>query len=543
MSLSIKQNLLLDLMVRSDRIMKDNDINYFLFGGSTLGALRHEGFIPWDDDIDIIIDVDNFKKLQKVFRQGPIDDIDLVFFDNDPEWYRPFAMLVNQTDTCYTMPVAYSSGKATGSRIDVMICDYVPADRLEEYRHDLMLYEEVLSDTLITDGDVSLIKDEYFALRERMSQVGKTQIEKEFREKLESYSSSDEDQLVVRFWTRELRYYDKNLLYPPLYHNFEGHMLPIPAKPEEQLRYQFGNDWYIIPSQDQQMAHAFVDNYYISGNNYHEDIRQFINKEKSQENARSRKKNLINNIEYMRSNRYFSRNVAFQREMMRLDFNNKTDEYIDIIGKKDYSAILDKFEALSRVADAAKVVEKEHKSIPAFIMNAWIKSLVLSGKYYKANKIIQWFELEGSEEHRESCLLCERVTELANAYQDRRIEELRNLLESFSEEERNIIPDCLFSGLMIRRAEKDNPLSEGEIIEKCDSYLRVFPNNYEVLKVKADALYDNNKTSEAMELYDIIHENTVNGFDLYDLENRFNYKKRFEREEKDPLEIMMNVNL
>ena len=94
--------------------------------------------------------------------------------------------------------------------------------------------------------------------------------------------------------------------------------------------------------------------------------------------------------------------------------------------------------------------------------------------------------------------------------------------------------------LGIKTSTGDN---EGEIIEKCDSYLRVFPNNYEVLKVKADALYDNNKTSEAMELYDIIHENTVNGFDLYDLENRFNYKKRFEREEKDPLEIMMNVNL
>ena len=541
MSLSIKQEMLLDLMVRADKIMKEHDITYFLFGGSTLGALRHEGFIPWDDDIDIIIDVDNYKKLQELFSAGPIDDIDLVFFEDDPEWYRPFAMLVSQTDTCYTMPVAYSTGKAVGSRIDVMICDYVPLDRLEEYRHDLMLYEEVLSDTLITDWDVYLIKDEYFALRERMAEIGKVNLEKELRSKLESYATSDDDKLVVRFWTKELRYYDRDLLYPPLYHNFEGHMLPIPARPEEQLRLQFGNDWYIIPEQDQQMSHAFVDNYYISGNNYHEDILHFIDKEKSEKIARERKANLISNHEYMLSNRYYSANLTVQRELMRAGFKKNRKEYDSLIENREYKQLVERLAPLTRVLKAATYVEKIHKEIPADIANTWLRGLVYCGKYFIAAKVINSYELEESAEVSESINLIKRVTELANLYQDRKTDELKKHLSGFSAEERKMIPDCIYAEIMIGREE--GSISDDEIIAICDDYLKLFPDNYEMLKIKADCLFNKNKTEEAMALYDEVHENTVNGFDLYDIEKRFDFPKRFGREKEDPLDIMMKVSL
>lgn len=61
------QNELLDLMKRFHEFCDKNGIQYYLYGGSCLGAIRHKGFIPWDDDLDICVDRENFKKLMSCF--------------------------------------------------------------------------------------------------------------------------------------------------------------------------------------------------------------------------------------------------------------------------------------------------------------------------------------------------------------------------------------------------------------------------------------------------------------------------------------------
>ena len=73
-SLRAKQLEMLKIIKRIDAICKKNDIKYCLAYGTTLGAVRHSGFIPWDDDADIYMSVADYKKFEKIWKENYSDD-------------------------------------------------------------------------------------------------------------------------------------------------------------------------------------------------------------------------------------------------------------------------------------------------------------------------------------------------------------------------------------------------------------------------------------------------------------------------------------
>lgn len=87
--------LQLELLTEMDRICRKYDIPYYVSGGTCLGAVRHQGFIPWDDDVDIELFKNNFLKLVKVCKKE-LDHTkyELVYCDdNHPERFERHARL------------------------------------------------------------------------------------------------------------------------------------------------------------------------------------------------------------------------------------------------------------------------------------------------------------------------------------------------------------------------------------------------------------------------------------------------------------------
>lgn len=74
----------MDIMREIDRICKENDITYFLVGGSLLGAVRHKGFIPWDDDIDIGMFREDYDKFRKVCPGALADHLSYQSYREEP---------------------------------------------------------------------------------------------------------------------------------------------------------------------------------------------------------------------------------------------------------------------------------------------------------------------------------------------------------------------------------------------------------------------------------------------------------------------------
>ncbi|MBQ6888596.1 MAG: LicD family protein [Lachnospiraceae bacterium] len=85
----------MEIVMEIDRICQKHGITYFADSGTLLGAVRHNGFIPWDDDLDIAMKREDYNKFASVVAQEIPDTWMYLSSTAHPEWDQPFARLVN----------------------------------------------------------------------------------------------------------------------------------------------------------------------------------------------------------------------------------------------------------------------------------------------------------------------------------------------------------------------------------------------------------------------------------------------------------------
>ena len=87
------QMRLIDMLLYFDHVCKELDIKYYLDCGSCLGAIRHGGFVPWDDDLDVVIDCKDYKRLCKYMKSHPHPQYILHNHQTDNNYYWGWAKL------------------------------------------------------------------------------------------------------------------------------------------------------------------------------------------------------------------------------------------------------------------------------------------------------------------------------------------------------------------------------------------------------------------------------------------------------------------
>lgn len=122
------QDKILEIMDYVDKICTKYEIDYCLMGGSALGAKRHKGFIPWDDDLDIFMTPDNYEKFREVINKQTDTDFYL------QEWGATNGMLtiskVRMNDTSYIESSLRNWDIHHGIYIDIFILHNCPNNRL-----------------------------------------------------------------------------------------------------------------------------------------------------------------------------------------------------------------------------------------------------------------------------------------------------------------------------------------------------------------------------------------------------------------------------
>lgn len=383
---------LLTLLKELDEICRKHGITYYLEGGSLLGAVRHKGFLPWDDDVDLCITRDNFKKLLSVIDQELKPNRELYCYERQPNYLRDTVKYTN-LDTTVLFRNHILDGNAAGQHIDLFILDPVPADpeKQAEYKKLATVYSELLSPVYVLCEDIGEYLDEYRYYLQMMREKGRDHVLSLLREKLFTYPDGDDVDTYLLRWGNAHRSFPKAFFGKPVEVEFEGNLFPAPKQYYRFLRAEFGDSWMIIPDQEHQEDHDTFRKQHVPCKEFIADYTEYIDYEKMQEQYLLRKQQNLDLIAHKKKLRADNAQMArVLYEMSLADITNEMTEAVqNMLKEKQYAGLASSFDAYyeAQLSDILLnngiVLTIEEK-----VLNAAMLALIMVGRFGQAEKIL-----------------------------------------------------------------------------------------------------------------------------------------------------------
>ena len=247
-----------------DRICHENGLTYYMIGGTLLGAVRHNGFIPWDDDIDLVMYRSDYNKLINILQREYSEKYFVQTFYTDKQYTRYIAKIrLNGTK----MVESYlEKNKAhSGIYVDIFPLDHTRKDdglalklRGKIVRY-LFAYKSVKHDSLVKKSGIK-----YFF--SRIIKWFTYLIPDVFINKLFDYVCSKDNSKKCDFTTNFASHFKwkKQMFRNEIFGEgckleFEGHMFNAPSEYLTILRRLYGENFMQLPPEEKRETHNIVE--------------------------------------------------------------------------------------------------------------------------------------------------------------------------------------------------------------------------------------------------------------------------------------------
>ena len=271
------QNVILEIVKDIDFFCRENDIDYYLMGGSALGAMRHKGFIPWDDDLDIFMTYENYHKFLELFEEKC--DMNKYFLqkENTDEWPLFLSRVCLNGTTMISDEFKFNMKQHHTVFVDIMCLYSAPKKEFchkKQYVASQLLRVNALAQCNFPNKNI--IKRMALGISKIIvNQMTKPVLIKSVCK----YEGKDTD-LVGHYFGRA-RYkqtsFPRQFIGKARYVPFEDTSLPVFENVEEYLEARFGPEWTEMPDQKTKNAYPVHGNFVDLENDY----TKYMNKEKT----------------------------------------------------------------------------------------------------------------------------------------------------------------------------------------------------------------------------------------------------------------------
>lgn len=260
----LKKHILL-IINELKRVCDKYKIQYFIIGGSALGAVRHKGFIPWDDDFDIGMTRDNYEHFLKVAPLELSSNYFLQCYATDPNTPFYFAK-IRMNDTLFVEEYCQNIPMHQGIYIDIFPYDNLPETLFERKKqlYKVYLYSELFITKSISGLFFADKRDLYFYVKKVFRIILHYMlipVSKDFLFKLldkENKRYNYQDTSEVSFIKYPFLKIKKENIIQCSSILFEGISVSCSKSLEEYLKSHFGKDYMQLPPLEKRVNHRPV---------------------------------------------------------------------------------------------------------------------------------------------------------------------------------------------------------------------------------------------------------------------------------------------